>query len=685
MPKTKKPNAKKAAANETAAAVARHQAALDRLKLAAEVACENLDTAWDDIVGTLADNYLYIRGLRTAPDEMNAAAKAAGVKLTVRRREKPSATFLHVIYPAKARQRIHEWATALEIAHKHEWNDAELCKALVETPLKKFKKTYDPAPQKETAGKKGRRDGALAVIKLDTACDFTGRVICYGDADGNGRIKIMKVAPSDANSVDPESEAMTDTKALVTAGEDCDHQQQQPALISPVPETSADGAGAPPNPPPTTPAPSTNNARTPFEALQRLLHDDDGITTLQAAADAMNAASIATARGGVWYPASIRALIKKEGYDRITDVPSAAPDHDADPDPPPPSSAPVPPVPETSTDAKGIDVEAPPTTVPPAGNADAAVIVNDAGDDDIAGLDASANADEETAAPEQFNGRAPMISERPDANKAVIANRATKSALIAVLQVVSAIGFEAVRIEARGNEWRIWSNDGINKSVFMSGGCDIDEHIDANFALNEISGLLNALNASSEKITFEFDDVRVFKKIDPSDDNSRTIEVIERQLIKLKIGRYVHAVDHASRARKAQLRKVPAWTLTTTIDLKSSGIVDFAKFISGVRSGSDKFTATLNDDVLEFSINYDYKHSAVIPICTCEFNAHPSNHGWKIVQFKKLLKGIAALKVPSIKLSIDAATGLLMVEVNKQVGVKEAVRFEVIIPGKIGD
>ena len=403
-------------------------------------------------------------------------------------------------------------------------------------------------------------------------------------------------------------------------------------------ETAADDANSPPA---ATSPPSTAHATTPPAAL-----DHDGIVRQELAAifragtaqnynaiaSSLNAAGITTARGNNWYAGTLKNALERWGYSSVAEFVAAHADDtvvatvpNGDDEPPPATAAPVP-------------------TVP----------------DDDANPEAATD----------------MV---------VISNPATKSALIAILQVVSAIGYQAVRVEAGRNEWKVWATDGINKSVFMSGGCNIIEPINVNFALSKIAGLLSALNASSEKIIFEFDDVRVFKKIDPSDDNSKTIEVIERQLVKLKIGRYVHAVDHVSSALKAQLKKTPAWTITATIDLKNSGIVDFAKYVNGVRSVDDKFTATLNDGGLEFSINYDYKHSAVIPICPCEFTANSSNHGWKIVQFKKLLKGIAALKVQTINLFIDAATGLLMIEVNKKVGQNETVNLQVILPGKIAD
>ncbi len=682
MPKSKKSNPKTAATNETAAAVARHQADLDRLKASAETACENFDIAWCEIVATLIDIYLYIGVLRTAPDEMNAAARAAGVKLTDKRREKPSATFLRAICPEKKRQRIHEWATALEIAHKFGWDDAELCKALVETPLKKFRKTYDPAPQNVAAGKNARRDGALAVIKLDAARDFTGRVVCYGEADGSGRIKITEVAPSGAS---------LDAGAGGGGNDDPDTPPPASAPVPPVPETSTDTTGKPPSGAAATP--STNNASTAFEALRRLLHEDDSITTLQAAADALNAADIATARGGVWYPASVRALIAKFGYVRIIDVPLRASDPDDDRNPPA-AKAPVPTVLTTSTNAKGNGVKASPATVPPAANVDAAEIVIDAGDDgSAAGINDNPDPPRAPSAP------APTVSNDttnnghtagytnlalgPAPNMVVLESPATKDAIIAVLQVVSGIGLDSVGIEAADGEWKVWANDGIDKTVFMSGGCKIIELIDVKFIVSEIPGLLNALNASSEKVALEFEDIRVFKKIDPSDDNSETIEVLKRRLTKIKVGRYAHTVD-VSGAPKAILKIDPKWTISTPIDLKCGGMSEFKKLISGVKNTHDRFTATNDGGWLAFNINYDYKHSASIPICPGEFSSGLSAHGWGVVQLKKLLKGIAALKVQTINLSIDAATGLLMIDLNKQLGQNEAAFFQVIIPGKIG-
>ena len=450
---SKKKNTKNAAANESAAAVGRHQAELDRLKVAAETACEKDDDAWDAIVKTLTDNSNYIGALRSNLAEMNAAAKAAGVKLTAKRREKPSATFLHAIYPTKVRQRIHEWATALEIASKFGWKDAELGEALHKTPLKKFKKTYDPGSRiVATGAKKGRRDGALAVIKIDAACDFTGRVICYGDADGNGRIKIMKVA----------SDAEADPKSPATAGNGGDHHHQtlkidRESIFVSVLKAMIDG-DVRVNYHSFATELNSRGFRTPHRkkwyrqalknAISKLGYDSidefvrvyydvdctndtdtpltpeaagaefvniglrgytssieydiavmvalrgiagNRLLTVNAAVKALNSAGIAMANGRVWYSQALHKLVRRCGYETILDllVDVGTTDDDDNPDPPPAASAPVPPESETSTNAKGGDVEAPPTTVSPAGNADAAVIVNDAGKINVRTMPAS--------------------------------------------------------------------------------------------------------------------------------------------------------------------------------------------------------------------------------------------------------------------------------------------------------
>ncbi len=470
-------------------------------------------------------------------------------------------------------------------------------------------------------------------------------------------------------------------------------------------ETTGQGKNSPPvSPPPTTVLTTMQYHALDHEILVRdaLLHIVEAGTAqnYNAMAKALNATGITTARKNKWYANTLKKALESWDYGSIeefvaayTDDPDDANDPNGEDDPPPATSAPVPTVPTTTTEAKGTDVKAPPATVPLAGNVDAAEIANDAGDDGSAAGDDHPDPPPASPAPTPLapngggNDGRPAgytnLALGPAPNMVVLESPATKDAMIAVLQVVSGIGLDTVGIEAADGEWKVWANDGIDKTVFMSGGCKITELIDVKFIISEIPGLLNALNASSEKIGLEFDDIRVFKKIDPSDDNSETIEVVKRRLTKIKIGRYIHAVD-ASGAPKAILKIDPKWTISTSIDLKCGGMSEFKKLISGVRNTHDRFTATNDGGCLAFNINYDYKHSASIPICPGEFSSGLSEHGWGVVQFKKLLKGIAALKVQTINLSIDAATGLLMIDLNKQLGQNEAAFFQVIIPGKIG-
>ena len=333
------------------------QEELNRRKEAAATACRKHDGTWRGVIETLVDNYGYIESLRRDVPELKVVFEAAGVKLTVKRREKPTSTMLNIIYPETVRQRISEWASALEIAHKLDWSGEKLRDALIAVPLKSFKKTYDPRPPKvkldtdngsaaaSTTDDTVAADvGALGVVDLPAVGSFAGRIIIYADALGDGRINITRWVRRFDDDDHPE------------LGDDPEPASPAPSANSTgaghggspeVPPPENDGTGKPPPPlaHPTT-APMPEYKVVAFAALRRLIHTGT-ITTLQSAADALNAGGIKAAWvESKWHAASVRSLIMGLGYERMRDVPPSDPephdDPDDHPDPPPADAAPMP-------------------------------------------------------------------------------------------------------------------------------------------------------------------------------------------------------------------------------------------------------------------------------------------------------------------------------------------------------
>ena len=143
---------------------------------AAARACNAYGEGWAQIAETLVENYPYIETLRSDAIEMQRAAAVGGITLKRRTVAKPAHLILGIIYPEKVRQRISEWAAPLDIAHKHRWTGEQLKTALLATPLKKFKKTYDPASSKPTPEPAAINDtdesdsgGAVDDLSLDDA------------------------------------------------------------------------------------------------------------------------------------------------------------------------------------------------------------------------------------------------------------------------------------------------------------------------------------------------------------------------------------------------------------------------------------------------------------------------------------------------------------------------------------
>ena len=175
---------------------------------AAARACNAYGEGWAQIAETLVENYPYIETLRSDAIEMQRAAAVGGITLKRRTVAKPAHLILGIIYPEKVRQRISEWAAPLDIAHKHRWTGEQLKTALLATPLKKFKKTYDPASSKPTPEPAAINDNdesdsggavddlslddALAVLTLPGVGTFRGDLLCYATGLGDGRVKITR-------------------------------------------------------------------------------------------------------------------------------------------------------------------------------------------------------------------------------------------------------------------------------------------------------------------------------------------------------------------------------------------------------------------------------------------------------------------------------------------------------------
>ena len=264
-----------AAASETlAAGPLDHKAEMERRRKAAALACRKHDDAWESIAATLADNYDYVERIRDDAVELKRAAAAGGKKLRGNRVAKPAHLLLRLIYPEKVRQRISEWAAPLEIGHKLGWTAEELRTALLTTPTKKFKKTFDPPPPKdipedddtendadeanaeaeaadaeEAADESDIPDGTLAVITVPGAKGYTGRVMCVGLALGDGRIAITHWKRRFDDDDDPEfGEGKATPEVPITTNPPT--EQSEPA--------GADGCGdgTPLAPNPTEPPPA---------------------------------------------------------------------------------------------------------------------------------------------------------------------------------------------------------------------------------------------------------------------------------------------------------------------------------------------------------------------------------------------------------------------------------------------
>ena len=330
-----------------------HHTEIAQRRTAADEACKKHERTWAGIVTTLVDNRSYIQQTRATEGGIKQAADAAGVQVRGKAASKPVHFILRLIYPEKERQRISDWATALEIADKFGWPDKKLRSELIATPIKQFKKTHDPAPPKpkpkpkpdEDACKaaadteKAARDdvivsatipdGALAVITMPDVGAYAGKVVCYGEVLGDGRIVITKWAQhrdDQTNSVrsnDPPAVQQTGTEASPGADDDASR-----------PDMNGNEA----------------------QVVRLLAHIVKGLAkpSLQKAADGLNSRGITALRGGLWYPASVRALIMQFGYQKITDLIAGCPSNQPlgdgpDDDPPPAARASVPTAPITIT------------------------------------------------------------------------------------------------------------------------------------------------------------------------------------------------------------------------------------------------------------------------------------------------------------------------------------------------
>ena len=259
-----------------------------------------------------------------------------------------------------------------------------------------------------------------------------------------------------------------------------------------------------------------------------------------------------------------------------------------------------------------------------------------------------------------------------------------KDILWSVSQVAKIIGFEYLRIETSETEMKIWGADGIDKTIFMNAVVVPKDTICGSYALSDFEALVPLLDDGQLVMNIVSEEVKVFNKVDPSNEDSVTVEELVSRPKFLVFGRCKHKLLNLSVAPKAQLKAEPEWTAKITLDPASS-FDQFKKHAVRLKKSADKFNALLEGQVLTFRIGGVEDHNVEIPVGVCSVFDGVARHSWIIQIFLNVLKCATALSAVSIDIAISAVTGLMKVAFIYRTPVGEEIAFAFIIPGKIID
>ena len=247
------------------------------------------------------------------------------------------------------------------------------------------------------------------------------------------------------------------------------------------------------------------------------------------------------------------------------------------------------------------------------------------------------------------------------------------------------IGFEWIRIVADGNAVIIHGADGVDKTIFMKINTTTAEAHDLKFALGSLDELLPLLTDSDLPMTIETADVSVMNNSDEDDENSETITHIEKVPVWLTFGRAKHRLGKINFAPKAELKKMPVWDTTATLDVGSGSLNQFKSHSSRLKKTASWFYAKLEDAALIFVIGSSADSHAEISMGTCMQAKGVGKHAWRITTYLDVLKCIKELGVAQFNTALSADTGLMKISIASKTIFNEPIAFEIIIPGKIVD
>ena len=283
------------------------------------------------------------------------------------------------------------------------------------------------------------------------------------------------------------------------------------------------------------------------------------------------------------------------------------------------------------------------------------------------------------------------------------------------------LGLEYIRVEATKALTTIYGADGIDKTIFMKGTTKKPvKNLDGTFAIGSLPLFLNLTNDSEFKADGSSafmvkEEVKIFKKIDPSDDDSETVEEIEERpsmiVFKDAHGQVVNfRLSNPSMAPKAQLKNEPKWTVQFEMSFSDPKLALFRSRASQFKSVEDKFRAQVvqsetdpSVSFLKFMIGQDGGHYTEVNVYKFETSKKfdVGAHSWLLDKVLNVLS--FAKDCDSFTLSIAKDSGLMKISFVQYLGTKidsqgalckdsdgdldcdNKITYEFIVPGKIVD
>lgn len=283
------------------------------------------------------------------------------------------------------------------------------------------------------------------------------------------------------------------------------------------------------------------------------------------------------------------------------------------------------------------------------------------------------------------------------------------------------LGLEYIRVEASNTSTIVYGADGIDKTIFMKAITKKPvKNLNGAFAVGDLALFLSLTNDSEFKtegasVRLVKEEFKVFKKVDPDDDDSDTVEESEERPARIE---FVDAnglstsfrLRNAAMAPKAQLKNEPKWTATVELSFADPKLALFRQRASQFKSVEDKFRAKVSasntdKDVsfLKFTIGQEGEHYTEVNICKFKTSdgVEVGNHAWfidKILQVLSLTKDC-----DNFKIQMSKESGLMKITFNQYLGTKvddkgkitidtdgdyeceNKITYEYIIPGKIVD